>query len=181
MPIYISMLRGVNLGPHNRMKMEPLRKSLEVLGFEQVQTYIQSGNVIFRAAKQSPRAVSKRIEETVLADFGFAVPVITQTCEQMKETIQNNPFSKKRGIDVSKMHVTFLSQVPVEAALKKLAVADGADEFCHSGEAIYLHCRNGYSETKLSNGFFEKTLAVRATTRNWKTVNQLYKMALECA
>lgn len=182
MPVYISMLRGVNVGPHNRMRMDQLRTSFEALGFEQVHTYVQSGNAIFKTTKKSPLALSKRIEERILADFGFAVPVITKTREEVGRTIDANPFLKERGTDLSKLHVTFLSQAPLEAALKKLTAVDaGLDKFRHSGEAIYLHCSNGYSDTKLSNNFIEKTLAVRATTRNWKTVNKLYEMALECS
>ncbi len=180
MPIYISMLRGVNVGPHNRMKMAQLQKSMEALGFWQVRTYIQSGNIVFKASRQSPLAVSKRIRERILRDFGFNVPVITRTSEQMKEAIQGNPFLEKRGLDVSKLHVTFLSQAPAGAPLVKLPVYAGADEFVHIRAAIYLHCPQGYGETKLTNGLFEKMLSVPATTRNWKTINELHEMVLEC-
>lgn len=182
MPVYISMLRGVNVGSHNRIKMERFRESCKALGFERIQTYIQSGNAVFRAERQSPLAVSQRIEERILADFGLSVPVLTRTSADMNKTIQGNPFLNKRGIDLTKLHVTFLSHVPAKAGLEKMAaVAPGPDAFHHCGEAIYLHCPNGYGETKLSNTFFEKTLSVSATTRNWKTVNKLYEMALECA
>ena len=176
------MLRGVNVGSHNRIKMDALQKSVAGLGCEQVQSYIQSGNVVFRAAKQTPRALSKRMEECILAEFGISVTVITRTSNEMEAIIQSNPFLKERGVDLSSLHITFLSQSPNEAALKKLAAVEtGEDEFRHLGEVIYLHCENRYSDTKLSNNFLEKTLAVRATTRNWTTVNKLYEMALECA
>ena len=79
MPIYISMLRGINLGSHNRIPMDRLRASFEALGFDQVQTYVQSGNVIFRAAKSSPAVLSKKIEARILKEFGFSVPVISKT------------------------------------------------------------------------------------------------------
>jgi uncharacterized protein (DUF1697 family) len=182
MPVYISMLRGVNVGPHNRMKMDQLRTSFEALGFEQVRTYGQSGNAIFRTSKKSLLGLSKRIEERILADFGFAVPVITKTREDVGCTINANPFLTERGTDLSKLHVTFLSQAPLEAALKKLTAVDaGLDKFHHAGGAIYLHCSKGYSDTKLSNNFIEKTLGISATTRNWKTVNTLYEMASECS
>ena len=181
MPVYISMLRGVNVGSHNRIKMDALRKSVADLGCEQVQSYIQSGNVVFCAAKQPTRALSKRMEECILAEFGISVTVITRTSYEMDAIIHNNPFLKERGADLSNLHITFLSQSPDEAVLKKLAAANTApDEFRHSGDVIYLHCVNRYSDTKLSNNFLEKTLAVRATTRNWTTVNKLREMALEC-
>lgn len=181
MPVYISMLRGINLGPHNRMKMEQLRKSLQTLGFGKIQTYIQSGNVVFQASKQPPLALSERMETRIPADFGFSVPVITRTLADMKKTIQGNPFLKKRGIDLTRLHVTFLSQAPQAALLRKIAsVNSKPDEFRCCREVVYLHCPSGYAETKLSNGFFEKALSLQATTRNWKTVNQLYEMALGC-
>jgi uncharacterized protein (DUF1697 family) len=181
MPVYISMLRGVNVGPHNRMKMDELQKSLETFGFKHVQTYIQSGNIIFHASKMLPDIMSKKIEARLLSDFGLVVPVITKTSDAVGRTIHDNPFLKEREIDLSKLHVTFLSQAPTEAAFMKLISVDaGPDKFRRSGDAIYLHCPNGYSETKLSNGFFEKALSLRATTRNWKTVNKLYEMALQC-
>ncbi len=182
MPVYISMLRGVNVGAHNRMKMDQLRNLFTPLGCEQAQTYIQSGNVVFRAARQSPVALSRKIEKSIEAGFGFAVTVITKSSGEMGATIESNPFLKKPGVDVAKLHVTFLSQAPDAAALKKLAAVDaGPDEFAHSGDVIYLYCQNRYSDTKLSNSFLEKTLAVRATTRNWATVNKLHEMAVECA
>ena len=83
MPIYISLLRGINVGGHKRIKMDLLRTSFEKLGFEQVQTYIQSGNVIFKSAKVSPSKLSNRIEETILSDFGFPVSVVTRTVGEM--------------------------------------------------------------------------------------------------
>ncbi len=181
MPVYISMLRGVNVGGHNRMKMDQLRRLFSSLGCEQAQTYIQSGNLVFRAARQSPRALSQKLEKSIQEEFGFSVDVVTRTAAEMGATIRDNPFLKRQGVDVSKLHVTFLSQAPDAAALKKLtAVEAGPDEFSYSGEVIYLYCLNRYSDTRLSNSFLEKVLAVRATTRNWATVNQLYEMAVEC-
>lgn len=180
MPTYISMLRGVNLGPHNRMKMEDLRKSLEPLKFENLNTYIQSGNLVFKASKQSPLQLSELIEQRIAGVFGLSVPAITKTTEQLKEIIDNNPFLKQKNIDPSRLHVTFLSPAPKDELVKKLPAIKGDDEFRHVKEALYLHCPNGYGETKLTNGYFEKALAVRTTTRNWKTVNTLYEMAQAC-
>jgi uncharacterized protein (DUF1697 family) len=177
---YISMLRGINLGSHNRIQMESLRTSLSALGFEQVRTYIQSGNAVFCSADRSTSKLSEKIERQILKDFNLTVPVISLTAEEMKRTIQKNPFLKQAGIDASRLHVTFLSDDPVPSAIQKLdSLAAGVDQFCCSAKAIYLHCPGGYGETKLSNGVFEKLLSVRATTRNWKTVNNLYQMATE--
>src|SRR5437660_10225720 len=119
MPVYFSMLRGINVGPHKRMKMDTLRESFEALGFQQVKTYIQSGNVIFQAAKLSPATLSKKIEERIVSDFGFAVDVISRTRDEMDKVIKGNSFLKESGIDPSKLHVAFLSDVPTAVAVMK--------------------------------------------------------------
>ena len=176
---YVALLRGINLGGHKIVKMDQLRKAFEELGFEDVKTYIQSGNVVFKTPMQAPANLAKRIEEKVLRQFGFPVPVVVRTADEIAEVIKNNPLVKEKGIDISRLHVTFLSCAPEKSALKMLdTIPAGQDQFRCSGQAIYLHCPNGYHETKLSNNVLEKVLKVGTTTRNWKTVNQLYQMSL---
>jgi uncharacterized protein (DUF1697 family) len=178
-PVYISLLRGINLGPHNRISMDQLKTSLTALGFKQVQTYIQSGNAIFKAAIRSSSELSNRIEKKILTEFGLSITVLSRTPDEIAQAIKGNPFLNEKRIDPSKLHVTFLSQAPVPSSLKKLdPLALAGDEFRHAGREIYLLCPTGYGRTKLSNNALEKALSVRATTRNWKTVNQLYQIAL---
>src|SRR5258708_9060732 len=117
---YIAMVRGINVGGHKKIKMDQLRKSFEALGFEQVKTYIQSGNVVFRGGKVSTQVLSRKIEAKILGDFGFSVSVISRTQDEMERTIQNNPFLKERGIDQTKLHVTFLSEAPAASAFQKM-------------------------------------------------------------
>jgi uncharacterized protein (DUF1697 family) len=177
---YIALLRGINIGPHKRIKMEALQRSLRELGFEDVKTYIQSGNAVFKAPAADNTRLANKIEKKLLSAFGFPVPVIVRTPAELQQVIQNNLFLNEAGIDTSKLHVTFLSGSPEKIVLKSLdRIAAGADRFNYGGKEIYLHCPNGYGETKLSNGALEKALSVQATTRNWKTVNKLYEMALE--
>jgi uncharacterized protein (DUF1697 family) len=174
---YIALLRGINLGGHKIVKMEQLRKALAELGFEDVKTYIQSGNVVFRAPAQAAKDFAKNIEEKVQRRFGFPVAVQVKTAEEVGEVIRNNSLAKEKGLDPAKLHVTFLSCAPEKNALKMLdAIAAAPDQFRCSGQAVYLHCPNGYHETKVNNNVLEKMLKVGATTRNWKTVNQLYRM-----
>ena len=174
---YVALLRGINLGGHKVVKMDQLRKAFEELGFEDVKTYIQSGNVVFKALSRTPENLVKRIEEKVMRQFGFPVPVMVKTADEFAEVVRSNPLVTKKGIDLSRLHVTFLSCAPQKSALKILAaIAAGPDQFRYSGKAIYLHCQNGYHETKLSNNVLEKILKVGTTTPNWKTVNQLYQM-----
>jgi uncharacterized protein (DUF1697 family) len=111
MPVYISLLRGINVGPHKRMKMEKLRSSCEILGLKQVKTFIQSGNLIFETEKTSPAALSKKIEAQILSDFGFSVDVISRTKDEMGKIIRGNPLLKEKNIDPSKLHVAFLSEI----------------------------------------------------------------------
>src|SRR5216684_3735866 len=102
MPVYISMLRGINVGPHKRMKMEKLRASFAALGFAPVKTYIQSGNVVFRATRLSSAALKKKIEQQIVSDFGFSVDVISRTMDEMDRIRQSNPLLKESGVDASK-------------------------------------------------------------------------------
>ncbi len=180
MPVYISMLRGINVGPHKRMTMEKLRASFEALGFQQVKTYIQSGNVIFQAARLSPATLSKKAEERIVSDFGFSVNVISRTRDEMDKIIQSNSLLKESGIDPSKLHVAFLSNVPTAVAVKKLeGLTLPPDRVGCSGKEIYLYFPNGVSGSSLWKHPLDRVLSVLTTTRNWKTVNQLYKMALD--
>ncbi len=160
--------------------MEALQRALRELGFEGIKTYIQSGNVVFKAPAADTTRLANKIEKKLLSDFGFPVPVIVRTPAELHKIIRDNSFLKEAGMDSSKLHVTFLSGYPEKIVLKSLdRIAAGADRFNCGGKEIYLHCPNGYGETKLSNGALEKVLSVQATTRNWKTVTKLYEMTLE--
>lgn len=92
MPVYVALLRGINLGGHKKIKMEELRASLAAMGFDDVKTYIQSGNVVFKTAKISDKALSRKIEATILSKFGHSVSVIIRTADEIKQVIANNPF-----------------------------------------------------------------------------------------
>jgi uncharacterized protein (DUF1697 family) len=175
---FVALLRGINVGGHKIIKMEQLRKAFEGMGFEDVATYVQSGNVVFKAAKKASDDLPRKIEEMLLRQFSMSVPVIVRTAEEVDDVLRNNPFLKERGLDVTKLHVTFLSHTPPKAAIKEAdAIAAGPDRFLCRGQEIYLHCPNGFGGTKLSINAFEKALAVGATTRNWNTVNKLHEMA----
>lgn len=180
MPIYIAMLRGINIGPHKRMKMEKLRGSCEGLGFAGVKTYIQSGNVIFSAGKLSPAALSTKLGDCIVKEFGFSAEVISRSREEMKEIIDDNPFMKERGIDTSKLHVAFLPESASAAALKKLRELTLAPDRTHSsGKEIYFYFPNGVSGSSLWKHPLDKVLSLPVTMRNWRTVTTLYQMAME--
>ena len=177
MPTYIAMLRGINVTGHKMIKMDALRASLAALRLSNVQTYIQSGNVIFGIGNGSVAALCEKIQQRILRDFGFAVPVFLRTAKELEQIIKDNPFLNETAIDHSKLHVTFLSDAALDTASEALQpLAVKPERFCVIGREIYLYCPNGYGRTKLSNTAIEKKLSIRATTRNWKTVNTLLAM-----
>ncbi len=177
MPAYVAMLRGINVSGHKPIKMEDLRALSGDLGFRDVETYVQSGNIILRSSLENPTIISKRIGAKIIETFGFEVPVIVRTSKEMRNVISNNPFLKENGIDSSKLHVTFLSEIVQKTSLEKLAeLSTSPDRFYPAPREIYIYCPLGYGRTKLSNVGVEKALSVTATTRNWKTTNKLLEM-----
>jgi len=122
--------------------------------------------------------LSKKITTRIRRDFDCQVPVIVKTANELEKLVRNNPFLKEKGIDLDKLHVTFLAEAPVKATLKNLdRLPLKPDRFILKGTELYIHCPAGYGNTKLSNTAFERLLTVVATTRNWKTVNKLLAMA----
>jgi uncharacterized protein (DUF1697 family) len=181
MPVYIAMLRGINVAAHKRMRMEKLRASCEALGFDKVASYIQSGNLVFKGMKLSPAVVSKKIQERIVADFGFPADVITRTSEEFKKILGSNPLLKKQGLDHAKLHVVFLSAVPTPEAIQKLETLTLApDQVRVSGKEIYFHFPNGVSGSSLWKHNLDRVLSVTGTMRNWNTVNKLAEMAEKC-
>lgn len=177
MPTYVAMLRGINVGPGKIVKMERLRASFEALGFDGVRTYVQSGNVVFESEQKSSAGLSEKIEEKIQRDFGFKVPVLVKASREIEQIVSDNPLAKEKGIDHSKLHVTFLSDPPPKTAVKFLEpLATARERFRILNREIYLYCPDGYGNTKLSNNAIEKKLSVVATTRNWRTVNTLLEM-----
>lgn len=176
MAVYIAILRGVNVSGKNKLNMAEFRVSLENLGFTNVRTYIQSGNVVFETTKTSPKKLSEMIQKIIVSYFGFSTSVIVKPPLEINKTIENNPFLKQKNADPSKCHVTFLSKLPRKVDLEKIIEIKSEDQIICSGQDIYLYCPNGYGRTKLTNNFLEKLLGISATTRNWKTVTHLYEL-----
>ena len=178
MPIYIAMLRGINVTGHKIIKMEALRASFAALGFKNVQSYVQSGNLIFETPIDSAAGLSGKIEKKIMSEFGHAVPVFLRTPKEMAGIIKRNPFPKDPAIDQTKLHVTFLADTaPKNAADLLQPLAAGAEQIRVIGREIYLYCPLGYGNSKISNNAIEKKLSIGATTRNWKTTNTLLAMA----
>jgi uncharacterized protein (DUF1697 family) len=179
MTTFISILRGINVGGQKKIRMEDLKSLYEELRFREVTTYIQSGNVIFKTSiNLSIPEISEKIEKAIGRKYNFHVPVIIRTIEEMNHILSSNPFLKGKGIDMEKLHVTFLGKEPDPIQVEQTLKFDfPIDRFQIIGKEVYLYCPGGYGNTKLSNTFFENKLKVQATTRNWKTVGRLTELA----
>jgi uncharacterized protein (DUF1697 family) len=177
MNTYIALLRGINVSGAKTIKMEELRLTFQKLGFENVTTYIQSGNVVFTASETATSQLAAKIAEAIKTDFGFDVPVVVLTAAELQTIAKNNPLNDGTR-DEAFLHVTFLAENPAAFNLSDIeAKKQGNEEIVISGKVVYLYCPHGYGKTKLTNTFLESKLKVPATTRNWKTTCELLRMA----
>ncbi|MGB9978646.1 DUF1697 domain-containing protein [Methanobacterium sp.] len=175
---YIALLRGINIGRSKRIKMAYLVKAFESLGFKNVKTYVQSGNVIFEHESNDTSKIAESIERKISQTFSFSVNAVIRTKDELEDIVKGNPFIKESDIELDKLHVTFLSDTPDSKAALDLDIVKAENEkFEINGREVYLYCPNGYARTKLKNDMFEKKLNVVATTRNWKTTNKLLELS----
>jgi len=157
--------------------MADLRAMLEAMNFANVQTYIQSGNVILETEEMPDTELAERIKAQIKTTFDYDVPTLALRVGEWREIFDNNPFLQKRNKDITKLHVTILTDSPdIELVDAIKDFQHKADEFQIIGKKIYLFCPDGYGRTKLTNTFFERKLKVSATTRNWKTVTKLVEL-----
>jgi uncharacterized protein (DUF1697 family) len=178
MNTYIAILRGINVGGKRMIKMDALKQLFASFGFSNIETYIQSGNVFFQCKKTSEEKLAATIAKEIENVFAFDVPTIVKNVDDLKQIITNNPFTKDKKKQTEFFHVTFLATTPTKENLDSIAkLTFGDDDFAIIDKAVYLHCPNSYSNSKLTNGFFENKLKVIATTRNWKTCNELVNIA----
>jgi len=178
MTTIISMLRGINVSGQKKVPMKELKALYEGLGFADVTTYIQSGNVIFRTAEKKVDSLPKKIGDAIRAHFGFDVSVINRTPDEFGHVLKNNPYLQEKELQTEKLYVSFLDEIPKPEHIEKaLTHQTQADRFTVLEREVYLYLPDGYGKTKLHNNFMESKLKTVATTRNWKTVNELYAMA----
>ena len=177
---YVTILRGINVSGQNKIRMADLSLLYESLGFTNVRTYIQSGNIVFESVPGKPDKLVHDIERAIRNKYGFEVPVLVRTGAEMQSAIKANPFLKEKGIDVTSLHLTFLERAPEKSVVQKFDPGPlGHDRYSIRDANVYLYCPDGYGKTRLSNTFLEKRLGVRATTRNWKTVNVLNDLLIQ--
>jgi uncharacterized protein (DUF1697 family) len=180
MPVLICMLRGVNVGGHNKIKMERLRALCESLKFECPRTYVQSGNVIFRTKEKSSPALASKIQNALEREFGFRPEVILRTVDELRNAIAANPFAGRLDVEPGKLLVTFLTGYPsVEARAKLLSLKDHPEEFHLLGREMYIYFPNGAGKSKLPWSSVERLLNTTGTARNWNSVTKMLAMAEE--
>ena len=178
MTAYISLLRGINVGPKKTVKMEDLIALYKSLGLENIRTYLRSGNVVFEAPARETDTLATILADSITGAAGFPATVLIRTGDELRAIVANNPFLAEKPYDPGTLHVTFLSGLPAAISVGEVnKVRDETDRFVIRGREVYLSCPNGYGRTRFSNTFFERKLALAATTRNWKTVMALAAMA----
>lgn len=174
---HVALLRGINVGGKHRVPMAELRAVFEEIGCADVRTYIQSGNVVYRAPKSLAPRVADAAAEALAKRYDFAVPVVTRSAAEFADIASANPFLD-RDADPKALHVVFLARRPDAAAVAALDPdRSPPNEFVVRGREIYLFCPNGVARTKLTNDWFDRALATTSTSRNGRTVGKLLEMA----
>jgi uncharacterized protein (DUF1697 family) len=178
MGVMISMLRGVNVGGHNMIKMDALRALYLSMKLRDAQTYVQSGNVVFRTEERDLERLAKRIQSGIERRFGFGPDVVLRTCSELRDVVARNPFAKRRGIDPRKLLVTFLASQPGAGARKKaLAIETAPEELRIDGRELFIYYTNGLARPKVPWMTIVKALETTGTGRNWNSVTKLLEIA----
>lgn len=181
MTVYIALLRGINVGGKNIIKMVDLRRVFETMGLCEVQTYIQSGNVLFKS-KVEEETLRKMIEHEIEATFGFFVSVILRTVEDLEGIISNCPFSAEEILEAESssegegLYVSLMMNAPTQEKIERLNVyRNENEEYKIKGRDVFLLCHNSIRNSKIANNL--QKLDVPTTSRNWKTINKLFVLA----
>lgn len=171
MPRYVALLRGINVGGKNLVPMAELRALGAELGYENVHTLLQSGNVLFESAEASNEKLESKWAGAVSDQFGLKIDMVVRSAEEWKEAIEANPFPLEEGLNLSHFFAYFLQSKPEpEAIVAVLAFDRGPEKPCIFGKTLYCYYPDTVIDSKFTGAWIEKTLGVRATARNWNTV-----------
>lgn len=172
---YIALLRGINVGGHKKVPMAELRSLLTKSGLENVKTYIQSGNVIFQSKSKVSKGLGLHIQKAILDHFGFEIPVLVNTREELSVIFNDSPFSEDKKLQ---SYFVMLSVVPDKKLVEDVSQKSYPDdEYVILNDCIYLFCAKGYGKAKFNVNFFENKLNVNATARNYKTMVKLLSLS----
>jgi uncharacterized protein (DUF1697 family) len=173
----VALFRGINVGGNRIVPMSELKSLHEALGFRDVVTYIQSGNVVFTSNETDSTQLASQIEEAFAQKFGFRSQVIVRTLAELEETIANNPFLNSPGKETKWVLVLFLATRPESSALEDLKKSySGPEEMHLIGQELFVYYTDGVGRSKLTLPLIEKKLKTTGTGRNWNTVLRLKEM-----
>lgn len=179
MTTHLALLRGINVSGHNMMKMDALKMMLENIGFQNIRTYLQSGNV-FIDSEEDASKVGFMIKQEIFKVFGHEVPTIVITKEDLELCFKNSPFLKEKDIDTKKLYVAFVSTQLKKENINDLKISQfKPDEASIDGNRIFIKYAVGAGKTRFDQKYIEKKLNVTATIRNWNTVTNLLAMYSE--
>ena len=174
---HLALLRGINVSGHNMIKMDALKTTLEVVGFTNVETYIQSGNVFVESDEESAFGVGFKIKQEIFKTFGHDVPTIVIGKNDLELCFKNNPFLKGKDVDTKKLYVAFISKELSSSAINELKISQfKPDEAVIDGNKIFIKYDVGAGKTRFDQKYIEKKLNVTATIRNWNTITKLLEM-----
>lgn len=177
MTTHLALLRGINVSGHNLIKMEALKTTLEAIGFQNVQTYIQSGNVFVDTGEENASKVGFIIKQEIFKVFGHEVPIVVVNKDDLAVCFKNNPYLKEKDVDIKKLYVAFVSMTLKSDSINDLKISQfKPDEASIDGNKIYIKYNVGAGKTRFDQKYIEKKLNVTATIRNWNTVTQLLKI-----
>lgn len=170
---YIALLRGINVSGKNMIKMAELKVTFQSLGFTDVATYINSGNIGFDSDTSDETALIKKIENAIDKDFGFTPQTMLRQRDLIEPLIKANPFAGKFESH-KEMHLLFMKdEMPPDKQALLLAAQTDDEQFRIVGREIYCHLRLGVADSVLGKGLIEKKLKTPVTGRNWRTVERL--------
>lgn len=172
----IAILRGINVGGKRKIRMIDLKSLCENLGWKDVETYIQSGNIIFNSDNQNSD-LEETLESAIKEKYGFDVPVIVRNSEELQISIDNNPFFNQDA-EINQLHLTLLKKKPTQEKSAEIQTQSyEPDKFKIVGKDVFILCVGKYHKSKLINNFFERKFNTGATTRNWKTILKLSELS----
>lgn len=174
---YVAFLRGINVRGKRKVPMAELRAMCERLNLQNVKTYIQSGNIVFKSSMAQTNDIAILLHNEIQKHFNFNVPVIVKTVNELSQIIEKNPFVSQEDITANRIYFVLLNSLPAIELLENLSEETFEnEEYVVIDNCLYLKCALGYGKAKLNNNLIERKLKVLATTRNYRTMNKLQEL-----
>ncbi|MGH3501618.1 MAG: DUF1697 domain-containing protein [Nocardioidaceae bacterium] len=179
MATWVALLRGVNVGTHNRLPMPALREALAAGGFDDVRTYVQSGNIVASSPLRSARRVESAVHDLVVSEFGLSLPVVVRRADALAAVVAGNPFPEAAQARPKLLHVSFLAGTPSADQVATLMAADAARDVCRIvGDHLYIDYADGVHGSKLTPAYLARRLGgIDGTARNWRTILTLTELS----